>query len=55
MFEAICFFGIIAAWITAENIPLCAVILFISFSAGIIAGAKAERQAAKNGTFEDKN
>jgi hypothetical protein len=45
--EAICFFGIIAAWITAENIPLCAVLLVISFSSGIGAGTVAERKRNK--------
>ena len=45
--EAICFFGIIAAWIAAENIPLCAALLLISFSAGIVAGNLEERKAAR--------
>ena len=45
--EAICFFGMIAAWIAAENIPLCAFFLILCFTAGIIVGAKAERKAGK--------
>jgi hypothetical protein len=45
--EAICFFGIIAAWVAAENIPLCAVLLVISFAAGIIAGNIRERKARR--------
>ena len=45
--EAICFFGMIAAWIAAENIPLCTFFFILSFTAGIIAGAKAERKAGK--------
>ena len=45
--EAICFFGMIAAWIAAENILLCVIFLSLSFIAGIIAGAKAERKAGK--------
>ena len=50
--EAICFFGIIAAWIAAENIPLCAVLLILCFSAGIVAGNLEERKAGKHGNFK---
>lgn len=53
--EAICFFGMIAAWIAAENIPLCAFFLILSFTAGAIYGAKAERKAVKNGNSEKEN
>ena len=53
--EAIYFFGMIAAWITAENIPLCAFFLILSFTAGIICGAKAERQAGKIGNSKKEN
>ena len=50
--EAICFFSFIAAVLVAENIPLCAVLLLLSFSAGIVAGNLEERKAAKHGNFK---
>ena len=34
--EAICFFGFIATFAAAENIPLCAVIFSISVGAGFL-------------------
>ena len=41
--EAICFFGFIATWAAAENIPLCAVL----FAAAVGAGFLCLRQADK--------
>ena len=45
--KAVCIFSMVAAWIAAENIPLCAVLLLLSFSAGIVAGNLEERKAAR--------
>ena len=50
--KAVCFFSMIAAWIAAENIPLCAVLLILCFSAGIVAGNLEERKAGKHGNFK---
>ena len=52
MLEAIYFFGMIAAWIAAENIPLCTFFLILCFTAGIIAGNLEERKAGKHGNFK---
>ena len=50
--KAVCFFSMIAVWIAAENIPLCAVLLVLCFSAGIVAGNLEERKAGKHGNFK---
>lgn len=42
--EAICFFGFIAAWLAAENIPLCAVLFALSIGAGFFLIRQADRK-----------